>query len=207
MKLLKSNMLLAVTALAVVMLAFAGTASAATISIDPGNVGDTFTEREVAFGDLNGTALGGQQLLLDFVFTDLKYLQVEGTQTIVKVVLITDVLTATNLPPALDGYLSDIDGASIHTADFTSSTLVAGPTIQVDYILDFGPIPTSTQYYDVHFTLNMPTLAGTVTGGSVFLSNGKDAEPLEVGQVPEPATMTLLALGGLALLRRKRVGR
>ena len=193
-----------ITAAAVATLMISATAGAATISINPGNVGDTFTQREVAFGDLNGTALGGQQLLLDFVFTDLKYLQVEGTQTIVKVVLITDVPTATTQSLALDGYLSDIGGASIHTADFTSSTLIAGATVLVDYILDFGPIPTSTQYYDVHFTLNMPTLAGTVTGGSVFLSNGKDAEPLEVGQVPEPATLSLMALGGLAMIRRSR---
>ncbi len=183
----------------------AASAGAAVIPINPGNVGDTFIEREVPFADLNGTALNGQELMLDFVFTDLKYLQVGGTQTVVEVILITDVAIAPNQSPAVDGYLSDIGGVSIHTADATFSTLLADATIWVDYALFFDPIPTSTQYYDVHFTLALPTLAGTVTGGSIFLSNGKDSEPLEVGSsVPEPASLGLIGLGGLALRRRRR---
>jgi len=39
--------------------------------------------------------------------------------------------------------------------------------------------------------------------GYTFSGTGVDIKPVLVG-IPEPATMSLLALGGLAMLRRRR---
>ena len=42
------------------------------------------------------------------------------------------------------------------------------------------------------------------TPGSGFLTDGQELDSLIIHQIPEPMTMTLLGLGGLALIRRRR---
>jgi len=59
-------------------------------------------------------------------------------------------------------------------------------------------VGTAAQKNNQHFQLD--DVKYQVTGADSHLKN----EPLTITYVPEPATMGLIALGGLALLRRRR---
>lgn len=83
-----------------------------------------------------------------------------------------------------------------------------------------GPLPGTTP----HVLLAVPAVLGTLTtpagltaadfanGGSALLTaaaegyipEGGYTESIVVNPIPEPATMTLIGLGGLALIRRRR---
>ena len=61
-------------------------------------------------------------------------------------------------------------------------------------------------YPDVYLALPDPTTGGSTTVQEIEFEAGpgSDSATLTVEWIPEPATMLLLGLGGLALLRRKR---
>ena len=71
-----------------------------------------------------------------------------------------------------------------------------------------GPVNTNTHWIDIEIIPNPDweriTIFGSVTGGGVIPGNLYRIEVDTVSVIPEPATLSLLAIGGLALLRRRR---
>jgi hypothetical protein len=91
------------------------------------------------------------------------------------------------MSPALRGPLELVGGMIFHCDGF-------GP-VTVD-LTSFGPWQYST--YLSTAGAPMPASTGWISGGEANLGD------LVIWQTPEPVTMSLLALGGLALIRRRR---
>lgn len=94
--------------------------------------------------------------------------------------------------------VQDVIGANVDA--------VAGPTVSFGFPAPWPPyIPTSWAIDPGESSVTLYVLStaepGTITGNVI---DGTIASGNIVGPVPEPATMSLLAIGGLAVLRRRK---
>jgi hypothetical protein len=69
--------------------------------------------------------------------------------------------------------------------------------------------PTLANYVEFN-GLNIPSDGGSITLSDMFIANNPGINALQLVAVPEPATLGLMAIGGLGLLligRKRAVGR
>ena len=137
----------------------------------------------------------------------------------------TDMLTvgdAGTLTFHLEG-LTRVTGGTVGNAGTYAAADAADALLDGVIVADFDFTPTAgTHTFDLIVTDSLTALDDTTMLPSDFqvvglhpgfavdafglVDDGTDTIRLQISGVPEPATLSLMALGGLALLRRKRVG-
>ncbi len=199
------------------ILAFTASAHAAVfpLTVNPADFNSLGTWQSVTGWPVATTSMVGLNLAADVthqVFQDsvtggYAYLyQVENTGLaqswhIIEVLSLTDFIGAgqsttvgyltANTPGTFGAGTVSPLGASVNT--------LSGPTISFGFVGFFDPIEVG-EVSEVLYILS--DLGPTMITGNVI--NGAIADGTVVGPVPEPMTMSLLALGGLAMLRRRR---
>jgi hypothetical protein len=186
-------------AIALVLLTGSRPAQAVTIGIDLGPPGTFSLDTTVPFNNLNGTALLGQSLSVNFVFANSQFVRLFTVTTSFSVVIalqtngsgLVGFLTGT-------GYLTDSVGNALEPPETLGSAssddgrMFAGLFPEVSRPIDF---------YGVHFDLTFPTNPTVaVTGGQFRLLS--DSGPFGIGPglpkdvVPDSgSTAILLGLG------------
>lgn len=116
----------------------------------------------------------------------------------------TRTVTGNTFPDNLKVWMS-LNGSSTNTADFTTLLLDIDPNLTGSYPQDW-----------TQFTITLTGVGAGTSGRLAFEYAVPDGGPLgnnsnyigidtvEYAPVPEPATLGLLALGGLALLKRRK---
>jgi hypothetical protein len=190
-------------------------AAQAAILIDPGNVGDTVAAKVIP---LNSTEIigkvGGQNLSLDFIFSDMKYVDFTVppfTSNAVAILQLTfDVPFPTTSDPIAGtqtGYLSDENGAPVPNTELVQSRAgdPSSPTL-AGFVISAPTTPSSSpstfRYYDLHFNITLPTLSSgdpaTVVAASLELQPEAQLSPGVVGMsrgvIPEPSSGWLWTL-------------
>ena len=175
-----------------------------TIQIDLGAPGTYSTDMTSPFSALNGTALAGQSLSVDFVFANSEFLRLFTVTTSFST-LITLQTNGSGLVGFLHGtgYLTDVLGNALELPEILGSAssddgrMFAGLFPQVGRPIDI---------YGVHFDLTFPTnLSPAVTGGQFrLLSDGSAfgiGPGLPANIVPETgSTAILLGMSFLAII-------
>ena len=188
---------------------------AINIVVDPGTVESSFQNQTISFTDLNGTNLNGQMLDVDFLFDDMKHLELKFNDFIptnfsytVQLTLFHNAEIPDPLPQSLNGFLSDKNGNSIATP----SILFIGQASTV--ILDYGLIfiessVDSLIHHGIHFDITLPNTIGVVTGGQLDLEINSPTGEITVGQweaIPEPSTLFgLFTISGVLLGVKKPI--
>ncbi|MGB5771338.1 MAG: PEP-CTERM sorting domain-containing protein [Crocosphaera sp.] len=191
-----------------------GNAQAINIIVDPGTVGSSFQDQIIPFNDLNDTNLNGQVLDVDFLFDDMKHLELNFNDFSpteffynVRLTLFHNAGTLDPLPPFPTGFLSDENGNSIA---MTESVLVGQvPIGSVNYELSFNENSVDNLiHHDIHFDITLPNVAGMVTGGQLELGITSPTGAITVGEwepIPEPSTVFgLLTISGIGLGLKKK---
>ncbi len=192
------------TAIALMILASPHAVQGTAIQIDLGPPGTYATDITIPFSALNGTALAGQSLSVDFVFANSEFLRL-FTATTSFSVLITLQTNGSGLVGFLQGtgYLTDILGSALEPPEILGGAssddgrMFAGLFPQVGRPIDI---------YGVHFDLTFPTsLSVAVTGGQFRLLSDDFVFGIGPGLpadiVPETgSTAILLGMSFLAII-------
>ena len=152
---------------------------------------------EVTYQVLQDSGTGGYAYLYQVENTGL-----DETWHIIEMLSLTDFFGAdgdtplgyltANQPSAFQAGTPVPNGASVNT--------LSGPTISFNFSGYLGNQVNVGQASEVLYVLS--DFAPTMIMGNVI--DGSIGDGPVVGPVPEPATMSLLGLGGLALMRRRR---
>jgi hypothetical protein len=189
-------------------------ASAITIPIDPGVLGDTFSDKTWAFNDLNTTPFDGSSVNLDFTFADMKHLEATASVFLAAELGLTHALLPSlgDFSPDPSGFLSDELGNPILGSTFTFQ---AQNLVQYFYTFEFGQPPLDQFiFHDVHLDITLPVIPNySVTGANLRLYVGYSPPSfLEVGEwapaaIPEPSTIVFMGLGlvGLGYAGRRKL--
>jgi hypothetical protein len=197
-------------AVAVLLLARGEKSQAVAIPINLGSSGFSF-DISFPFNDLNGTSLAGQNLSVDFIFTNPAFVRLFTVTTDFGAAVRLDTngsdvgfLTGT-------GFLIDAQGNALHTAEklgsaSSSSTMFAS-------LFPPAGLQRPVDFFGVHYDLMFPNNPGVdVTGGQFRLFTRGAGGPFGIGPdvpadlVPDIGGTLLLfgiGLGALGVLRSR----
>ncbi len=195
-------------------------ARATVIGIDPGPAPTIASEAEVSFDDLDGTALLGQNISLDFTWTGGKFIRLFSSTNPSFATLLTLQTSGSGLVGYLDGtaFLVDQNSNQLgETLDLGSASKDDGSITAGFSPLLSAAVGTPLTFYGIHFELHfepiLPDNASLfVTGGTLdFRTAGAGPNdrfgigpgvPADI--VPDSgATFILLGLSLAALLATK----
>lgn len=191
-------------AIALAILATSHAVQGVPVRIDLGAPGRYSTDTMVRFSALNGTALLGQSLSVDFVFTNSQYVRL-FTGTTSFSVLVTLQTNGFGFVGFLHGtgYLTDCLGNALEPPENLGSASSYDGRMLVDL---YPQVSRPIDFYGVHFDLIFPTNPTVVvTGGQFRLFS--NSGPFGIGpSVPDTgSTAILLGTGflGIVLFSRR----
>ncbi len=179
--------------------------NASTIVIDPGPVGTYLVRSQSNLPDLNGTALEGQLLGLDFVFSGMKYVVTpeSGPFPLYFNIDLTFSSTPDPLWPDLDMHSSSItdETGAVHNGSLTSSS--SWDNVSSNYSLG------SVTFSEIQFSFYLPNAPGVTIeqlGWEIFMPPvGHGGFVVgELAAVPIPAAAWLFGSALLTLAGIKR---
>lgn len=194
--------------IAAVSLGTVGSAKATTIDLELGPSPHITTKVTDSFGGLNGTALQGETLSLDFTFSNGKFVRLFTITSNPFVALLTLQTNGSGMLGFLDGtgFLVDQQGNPLQqpqqlgSASGDNGSLAAGL-----FPLLPGGLQRPLDFFGIHFDLTLPVNSSISITGAEFrlMSDG----PFGVGPgvprdiVPDQgSTLLLLSLGALGLI-------
>jgi hypothetical protein len=189
------------------------TAHATLIQVDLGATGRLTSDTTVLFGDLNGTALNGQSLSLDFVFANSEFARLFTVTTSFEVSVSLQT-NGTGLVGFLDGtgYLTDQNGGPLHAPQALGSASSSDASMTAG-LFPLSSVSTPLDDYGVHFDLLFPLNPSLeITGGEFRLYAYGDSGPYGVGPgvprniVPEggdTAILLAISLTGIVMAYRR----
>jgi hypothetical protein len=141
------------------------------ILIDVGSAPNITTHVSATFNDLNGTALQGQTLSLDFLFANGHFARLFSVTNPQFGILITLNISGSGDVGFLDGtgFLLDQNGNALGAPEALGS--ISGPdslTVGL-FPLRSGQFSTPLDFYGVHTDLLLPNSPFTITGGEFQL--------------------------------------
>jgi hypothetical protein len=200
------------------------------VNVDPGPVGSIFASEELAFNNLNGMAVSGQTLDLDFVFPDninAEYLSLGGRGLYGWCALLyfSGGYTVTANPHPISTYVLDSYGNAVAPgvgmvsvgngssgqpgSNFVGYNANFNVVYSLQELIDFTGVP----YHSVEMCFQLPDFAEndvTISSASFLFEtwtiSGEDGDRTEIvpSSVPEPSALGLLAVGATAFLVRRR---
>ncbi len=188
-------------------------ARATVIGINPGPAPTIASQAEVSFDDLDGTALLGQSMSLDFLWSGGKFIRLFSSTNPSFAALLTLQTSGSGLVGFLDGtaFLVDQNSNQLgETLDLGSASPDDGSISVGLFPLLSGATGTPLDFYGIHFELILPDNASIfVTGGTLdFRTAGAGPNDVfgigpgvPVDIVPDSGvTFVLLGLGLASLL-------
>ena len=201
------------------VLANVDVARATSIQIDLGSPPFLSTSFAVPFTDLNGTALSGQDLSLDLVFSGTQFVRLFSVTTDFQISLKLE----SNTPgspgfPSGTGFLSDQLGNPLLPAQVLGSASSSDGSMLIlllPLLPGSGAPDRPFDFFDVHFDLTLPSNSPFEITGGEFALDSVSGGPFGVGPgvprdiVPDPGnTLIFLSLAfSLIILSHFRLER
>ena len=180
-------------------------ARAIAISLDLGPAPNITSEFTTSFSALNGVSLGGQNLSLDFTFTNAQFVRLFTITSESFSTLVTLQTNGTGSVGFLDGtgFLTDQSGNPLHSPQVLGSASGNGSMVAALFPFFSNELQRPVDFYDVHFDLTLPVNSSVSITGAQFALNSP-GQPFGIGPgVPTdiiPDTGSTWLLFSLALL-------
>jgi hypothetical protein len=195
-------------------LCWSGNVSATNIGIDLGSAPAIITHTSTGFNNLNGTALTGQTLSLDFTFTTGEFVRL-FTVTSFSFASLLDLRTDAGAFVGFadgTGYLVDQNGNPLITPQSLGSASGDNGSMHMDLFPFFsGELGRPADFFGVHFDLTLPSdPSAVIIGGRFRLSSDPDqvfgigpGVPRDiVPDVGNPLLLLALSVTAVAAVRR-----